>query len=377
MEDRSAGSSEPDSPGALNRGCLHHDLSVLVPETPSPLLGKRRRCSRFTDAPFSPVTSFPQVISGGSPGLPHKSKRRRLAAATEQSVGFFPASSLRTLPRVSWLESSLSTASSSTSSLTPVSETGGEGVHSPECLSVRLKKRLDAAAPPSSSESLSFLTAEEKQWLKDGEPGDSSTAPLQIVISDDDEVVCSAQQEEDEAFARSLQAQFDREETHSRPRDHHHHHHPHHHLHHQRHHGYDPYMEPSWMPHLLAAVSPLVENDLIGQRNRRGRGRRRNADAAEQLQGNDYEALLAFEEQQGSVIKNKLSLREVQRFPIRSFSSASGAGSTTCQICFCDYSEGEELRMLPCFHDYHVKCIDRWLKDNSTCPICRANLVDL
>ncbi|KAJ4918463.1 hypothetical protein JOQ06_021257 [Pogonophryne albipinna] len=257
MEDRSAGSSEPDSPGALNRGCLHHDLSVLVPETPSPLLGKRRRCSRFTDAPFSPV------ISGGSPGLPHKSKRRRLSAATEQSVGFFPASSLRTLPRVSWLESSL----------------------------VRLKKRLDAAAPPSSSESLSFLTAEEKQWLNDGEPGDSSTAPLQIVISDDDEVVCSAQQEEDEAFARSLQAQFDREETHSRPRDHHHHHHhhPHHHLHHQRHHGYDPYMEPSWMPHLLAAVSPLVENDLIGQRNRRGRGRRRNADAAEQLQGNDYE----------------------------------------------------------------------------------------
>ncbi|KAF3855439.1 hypothetical protein F7725_023494 [Dissostichus mawsoni] len=160
--------------------------------------------------------------------------------------------------------------------LTPVSETGGEGVHSPECLSARLKKRLDAAAPPSSSsssssESLSFLTAEEKQWLN-GEPGNSSTAPLQIVISDDDEVVRSAQQEEDEAFARSLQAQFDREETHSRPHDHHHHHHPHHHLHHQRHHGYDPYMEPSWMPHLLAAVSPLVENDLIGQRNRRGRG---------------------------------------------------------------------------------------------------------
>uniref|UniRef100_A0A3P8X2S6 RING-type domain-containing protein n=1 Tax=Cynoglossus semilaevis TaxID=244447 RepID=A0A3P8X2S6_CYNSE len=47
-----------------------------------------------------------------------------------------------------------------------------------------------------------------------------------------------------------------------------------------------------------------------------------------------------------------------------------------CQICFCDYTDGEKLRMLPCFHDYHMKCIDRWLKDNTTCPICRANLAD-
>uniref|UniRef100_A0A3Q2TK40 RING-type domain-containing protein n=1 Tax=Fundulus heteroclitus TaxID=8078 RepID=A0A3Q2TK40_FUNHE len=50
-----------------------------------------------------------------------------------------------------------------------------------------------------------------------------------------------------------------------------------------------------------------------------------------------------------------------------------------CQICFCDYADGEKLRILPCFHDYHIQCIDRWLKvrrDNVTCPICRANLAD-
>ncbi|KAK5602083.1 hypothetical protein CRENBAI_017010 [Crenichthys baileyi] len=50
--------------------------------------------------------------------------------------------------------------------------------------------------------------------------------------------------------------------------------------------------------------------------------------------------------------------------------------TTRCQICFCEYADGEKLRMLPCFHDYHVQCIDRWLKDNITCPICRANLAD-
>lgn len=33
-----------------------------------------------------------------------------------------------------------------------------------------------------------------------------------------------------------------------------------------------------------------------------------------------------------------------------------------CQICFGDYDDGDQLRMLPCFHDYHVACIDRWLR---------------
>lgn len=37
-----------------------------------------------------------------------------------------------------------------------------------------------------------------------------------------------------------------------------------------------------------------------------------------------------------------------------------------CQICFCDYTNGDKLRMLPCFHDYHVSCIDRWLKVTHT-----------
>ncbi|XP_029282047.1 E3 ubiquitin-protein ligase arkadia [Cottoperca gobio] len=309
----------------------------------------------------------------------------------EQSVGFVPASSLRTLPQVSWLESPLSTAScasfssSSSSYLTPISEEEAleDMVHSPACLSRRLKHSLmpamASASPPSSSESLSFLTAEERRWLN-GERGNSSTAPEEIVISDDEEaVVRSAQQEEDETLARSLQAQFDREESHSR-HQHRHHQQLHHHLQQQSHPRYYPYMEPGWMPHLLAAVSPLVgfEDDVIGQRTRRERGRRRNGqpELSEDLQGNDYEALLAFEERQGSVVSKKLSRREIQMFPTKTFQSANSAGNSQCQICFCDYTDGEKLRMLPCFHDYHVQCIDRWLKDNTTCPICRANLAD-
>ncbi|XP_035521359.1 uncharacterized protein si:ch211-59o9.10 isoform X2 [Morone saxatilis] len=396
-------SSEPDSPGGLNRGCLldpadvlYHDLSIIVPETPSPQLGKRRRRGRIAEEHFSPVAvgsspGRPEVPSGTERGFSHNSKRRRLVAAMgEQS--FVPASSLRAFPLSSWLEAPVSTAScssscssssSSSAYLTPVSEeeVAGPAVEaSPACLDWRRRQSLMSAtasgSPLPASESLSFLTAEERRWLN-GEQGNASTALEEIVISDDEEaVVRSAQEEEDEALARSLQAQFDQEETHSR----HQHHLHHHHLHQQSHHRYYSYMEHSWMSHMLAAVSPLVgfEDDPIGQHRRRGRGRRRNAplEFSTNLQGNDYEALLEFEERQGAVVSKKLSRREIQRFPTKTFKSASGAGNTQCQICFCDYTDGEKLRMLPCFHDYHVQCIDRWLKDNPTCPICRANLAD-
>lgn len=41
-----------------------------------------------------------------------------------------------------------------------------------------------------------------------------------------------------------------------------------------------------------------------------------------------FQALLEFEEDQGAVVSRKLSRREVQRFPTKTFNSAAGAGST-------------------------------------------------
>ncbi|XP_068169515.1 uncharacterized protein si:ch211-59o9.10 [Antennarius striatus] len=364
-------SEPPDSPVGLNRGCLlepadvlYHDLSVIVPETPSPQLGKRRRTSRMTEEHFSPQVdvAVSTGLGASARGLSRRSKRRCLAASMgEPSVSFVPASSLRAFPLSSWLEAPLSnttsssSSSSSSSSLRPVL---GDEVDSPSAVA---------------TETLSFLTSEERRWMEEDQKNTSAAAEM-IVISDDDEAaIRMVQVEEDEALARSLQAQFDQEEVHSR----HHHYHHRHHLHQQSHQRYYSYMEPSWMPRVLAAVSPLVDfgEDLTGHRRRHGRSRRRNP-SPEFSEGNDYEALLEFEERQGAVVSRKLSRREIQRFPTKTFTSSAGAGNTQCQICFCDYTDGEKLRMLPCFHDYHVQCIDRWLKDNTTCPICRANLAD-
>ncbi|XP_055901247.1 zinc finger CCCH domain-containing protein 13-like isoform X1 [Biomphalaria glabrata] len=45
-----------------------------------------------------------------------------------------------------------------------------------------------------------------------------------------------------------------------------------------------------------------------------------------------------------------------------------------CSICLTDFKTGDEKRVLPCVHSFHVDCADKWLKMNATCPVCRLQL---
>jgi hypothetical protein len=45
-----------------------------------------------------------------------------------------------------------------------------------------------------------------------------------------------------------------------------------------------------------------------------------------------------------------------------------------CSVCIHEYKIGEFKRKLICGHEYHKKCIDKWLKDCITCPICRKEI---
>ncbi|KAL1548898.1 RING-type E3 ubiquitin transferase [Salvia divinorum] len=47
-----------------------------------------------------------------------------------------------------------------------------------------------------------------------------------------------------------------------------------------------------------------------------------------------------------------------------------------CAVCLCEFEADDKLRLLPkCSHAFHMDCIDTWLLSHSTCPICRACLL--
>ena len=48
----------------------------------------------------------------------------------------------------------------------------------------------------------------------------------------------------------------------------------------------------------------------------------------------------------------------------------------TCSICLMEYEQGDDLRYLPCQHHFHVACIDQWLEQNGTCPLCRKKVTE-
>ncbi|CAN4109438.1 unnamed protein product [Withania somnifera] len=48
--------------------------------------------------------------------------------------------------------------------------------------------------------------------------------------------------------------------------------------------------------------------------------------------------------------------------------------ASCCSICLADYKNKDMLRLLPdCEHLFHLKCVDPWLKLNSSCPVCRTS----
>jgi hypothetical protein len=51
------------------------------------------------------------------------------------------------------------------------------------------------------------------------------------------------------------------------------------------------------------------------------------------------------------------------------------SGNFSCPICTDDFIKGQDLRVLPCNHQFHMECIDPWLVNVSgTCPLCRIDL---
>ncbi|XP_078404678.1 E3 ubiquitin-protein ligase RNF43 [Cetorhinus maximus] len=57
-------------------------------------------------------------------------------------------------------------------------------------------------------------------------------------------------------------------------------------------------------------------------------------------------------------------------------SQSSSMSEPVCAICLEEFAEGQDLRIISCFHEFHKECVDPWLLQHRTCPLCMYNIIE-
>ncbi|XP_013416608.1 RING finger protein 150 [Lingula anatina] len=70
--------------------------------------------------------------------------------------------------------------------------------------------------------------------------------------------------------------------------------------------------------------------------------------------------------------------KAIQKIPVRTLKSGDKETETEyeqCAVCIENYRPHEVVRILPCRHMFHKSCVDPWLLEQRSCPICKTDIL--
>lgn len=80
--------------------------------------------------------------------------------------------------------------------------------------------------------------------------------------------------------------------------------------------------------------------------------------------------------QMGAPELQSASAEAIQSLPVHTIRNLpEDPEAAKCMVCLCQYEMGEDVRTLPCFHRFHVSCVDEWLNRSVLCPLCKTSII--
>ncbi|KAK1175873.1 RING finger protein 150-like, partial [Acipenser oxyrinchus oxyrinchus] len=71
----------------------------------------------------------------------------------------------------------------------------------------------------------------------------------------------------------------------------------------------------------------------------------------------------------------KKAISKLQVRTIRKGDKETEPEYDNCAVCIEGYKPNDVVRILPCRHLFHKNCVDPWLQDHRTCPMCKMNIL--
>ncbi|XP_060948234.1 RING finger protein 150a [Limanda limanda] len=71
----------------------------------------------------------------------------------------------------------------------------------------------------------------------------------------------------------------------------------------------------------------------------------------------------------------KKAISKLQVRTIRKGDEETESDFDNCAVCIEGYKPNDVVRVLPCRHVFHKHCVDPWLLDHRTCPMCKMNIL--